>query len=128
MKRVIVLTFCIALSACSTFGPAPGSSLGYRSATVSGQYGVGYSSYSNRTRFRGSVGVPYGAYDPYYFGTSRSTRFGYTPHYYQSHGVGLAYDRFHGSSLFGGHRNNLGYGIRYSGHSFGQGISHRRRH
>ncbi len=128
MKRVIVLTFCIALSACSTFGPAPGSSLGYRSATVSGQYGVGYSSYSNRTRFRGSLGTQYGVYDPYYFDTSRSTRFGYPPHYYQSRGLGLGYDRFHGSSLFGGHRKNLGYGIHYSSHSFGHSVGHRRRH
>ena len=91
---------------------------------MSGQYGVGYSSYSNSTRIRGSVGAPYGVYDPYYFGSSRSTRFGYTPHYYQSHGLGLGYDPFYRSSLVGGHRISLGYGSRYGGHGFG----HRRRH
>lgn len=136
MKRLLLLAFCLALSACSTYGPAPRSSLGYSSAAVSGFYGDGYSSYSTGTRLRGSATTAYGVYDPYYFGSRRTTTFAYPPHYYRSHGLGhsssitlgLGYDPLHRSRLFGGHRNSLRYGSHYGGHIFRHGIGHRGRH
>ena len=134
MKRLLLVASCIALSACSTYGPVPGSSLGYDAALVSGFYGGGYSSYySNSARLRGSVISPYSGYDPYYFGSGRTTAFGYSPHYYRNHGsghsssitLGLGYDRLHRSSFFGGHRNSLGHGSGYLGYSLGHGVRHR---
>jgi len=136
MKRVLLLAFCIALSACSTFGPVPRSSMGYHAAPVLGFYGGGYSSYSSSAKIRGSAITPYGRYDPYHIGSARTTGFRYTPHYYRSHGIGhsssitlgLGYDPFHRSSLFGRHRNSLGYGSGYGGHGLGHGVGHGRRH
>jgi hypothetical protein len=122
MKRLLLVASCIALSACSTYSPRPGSSPGYDTAYVSGIYAGGYpSNYSNSTRFRGSINSPYG---------------GYSPHYYRNHGfgrsssitLGLGYDWSHRSSYFGGHRNSLGYGSGYRGHSLGHSVRHRRRH
>lgn len=132
MKRLFLLACCLALSACGTYGPVPKSSLGYNSAPVSGFYGGGYSLYSNGMQHRSSAIAPYGVYEPYYFGSLHTTTFGYTPHYYRSHGLGYSssitlgrgYDPLHSSRLFGGHRNSLRYGSRYGGH----GIGHRRRH
>jgi hypothetical protein len=137
MKRLLLVASCLVLSACSTYGPAPRSSLGYDAAPVSGYYGGGYSSYySSSARLRGSVIGPYGGYDPYYFGSGRTMAFGYSPHYYRDHGfghssgiaLGLGYDWLHRSSYFGGQLNSLGYGSGYRGHSLGHGARHRRGH
>jgi hypothetical protein len=103
---------------------------------VSGFYGGGYSSYSTGTRLRGSATTAYGVYDPYNFGSPRTSTFGYPPHYYRSDGLGhtgsitlgLGYDPLHRSSLFGRHRYSQRYGSLHGGYSFEHGIGHRGRH
>lgn len=135
MKRILLLGFCVGLNACSTFGPVPASSLANNAAPGAVLYGAGYP-YLNVARPLGTTAFSLGGSDPYYFGLGRSTAFRYTPHYYGSHRLshsggitlGLGYDPLRRLNLFGGHRNSLGYGSRYRGHSLGRGIGHGRRH
>jgi len=126
MKRLLLIIPCIALSACSTVGSVPRSSLGYDAVPLSSVYAGGYSTYySISARHRGSAIGPYSGYYPYYHGSGRSTAIDYLPHYYRIHGLGHSssitlspgHNPLYRSSFFGEHRNSLG-----------RSIGHRRRH